>query len=135
MDKENNDEQNNDKKDEDNNEDDDDAPSDADQNDVLLRAMSFKESVKDELEGATAEREIAILSELSHPNIIRLLHEYKPASTGAVGRYMALSFVEGPDVGARKKLGVEDEAGLTEYVSSYALISDAYGVGATLGEI
>ena len=36
---------------------------------------------------------------------------------------------------ARKKLGVEDEAGLTEYVSSYALISDAYGVGATLGEI
>ena len=57
-------------------------------------------SIQTECQGATAAREMAILSELSHPNIVRLLHGYDPASERAKGRYMALSFVNGPDVGA-----------------------------------
>ena len=32
-------------------------------------------SIANENDGATAEREIAILSEMNHPNIIRLLHD------------------------------------------------------------
>ena len=49
-------------------------------------------------EGATAAREIAILSELSHPNIIKLLDAYDPASAEAKGRYMVMSYIDGPDV-------------------------------------
>lgn len=56
-------------------------------------------SIQNENEGATAAREIAILSELNHPNIIKLLHDYAPASPAARGRYMALSYVNGPDIG------------------------------------
>lgn len=32
-------------------------------------------------------------------NIIKLLHDYEPASACAKGRYMALSYVQGPDLG------------------------------------
>lgn len=56
-------------------------------------------SIEHESEGATAEREMAILRNLNHPNIIRLLHDYAPASDEAKGRYMALSYVNGPDIG------------------------------------
>ena len=49
-------------------------------------------------EGATAAREIAILSELSHPNVIKLLDAYDPASAEAKGRYMVMSYIDGPDV-------------------------------------
>eukprot|EP00584_Thalassiosira_punctigera_P012474 CAMPEP_0172569714 /NCGR_PEP_ID=MMETSP1067-20121228/124705_1 /TAXON_ID=265564 ORGANISM="Thalassiosira punctigera, Strain Tpunct2005C2" /NCGR_SAMPLE_ID=MMETSP1067 /ASSEMBLY_ACC=CAM_ASM_000444 /LENGTH=403 /DNA_ID=CAMNT_0013361605 /DNA_START=49 /DNA_END=1260 /DNA_ORIENTATION=- len=56
-------------------------------------------STQNENEGATAAREMAILGELNHPNIIRLLHGYEPASPTAKGWYMALSYVDGPDLG------------------------------------
>ena len=55
-------------------------------------------SILTENEGATAEREIAILSELSHPNIIKLLDAYEPASDTAKGRYIVMSYINGPDV-------------------------------------
>jgi serine/threonine protein kinase len=50
-------------------------------------------------EGATAAREMAILNEMNHPNIIHLLHDYEPVSASAKGRYMALTYVQGPDLG------------------------------------
>lgn len=56
-------------------------------------------SIQNENEGATAAREMAILSELNHPNIINLLHDYEPASASAKGRFMALSYIQGPDLG------------------------------------
>mmetsp|Transcript_1329 Transcript_1329/g.2608 ORF Transcript_1329/g.2608 Transcript_1329/m.2608 type:complete len:438 (-) Transcript_1329:58-1371(-) len=56
-------------------------------------------SIKTDKEGRTAAREIAILQEMNHPNIIRLLRNYEPASSTARGRYLALSFVQGKDVG------------------------------------
>mmetsp|Transcript_11147 Transcript_11147/g.23803 ORF Transcript_11147/g.23803 Transcript_11147/m.23803 type:complete len:430 (-) Transcript_11147:241-1530(-) len=56
-------------------------------------------SITNESEDATAMREMAILSDLNHPNIIHLLHDYEPASASAKGRYMALSYVNGPDLG------------------------------------
>jgi len=56
-------------------------------------------SIQNENEGATAAREMAILSELDHPNIIKLLHDYEPASASAKGRFMALSYIRGPDLG------------------------------------
>lgn len=55
--------------------------------------------IHNEEEGATAAREMAILKELNHPNIVELLHDYEPASPEASGRYMALSYVQGPDIG------------------------------------
>ena len=55
-------------------------------------------SILTENEGATAAREIAILSELSHPNVIKLLDAYDPASSTAKGRYMVMSYIDGPDV-------------------------------------
>ena len=67
-------------------------------------------SIRNAQEGATAEREIAILNEMNHPNIIRLIHAYEPASADAKGRYMAVSYVNGPDLGqlleARGALGL-----------------------------
>ena len=56
-------------------------------------------SIANENDGATAEREIAILAEMDHPNIIRLLHDYEPASAAAKGRYMTLSYINGSDLG------------------------------------
>lgn len=56
-------------------------------------------SIETDKEGRTAAREIAILQEMNHPNIIRLLRNYEPASSTARGRYLALSFVQGKDVG------------------------------------
>lgn len=55
-------------------------------------------SILTENEGATAAREIAILSELSHPNVIKLLDAYDPASDTAKGRYMVMEYINGPDV-------------------------------------
>ena len=55
-------------------------------------------NIRTENEGATAAREIAILSELSHPNIIKLLDAYEPASDTAKGRYMVMALINGPDV-------------------------------------
>ena len=56
-------------------------------------------SIENEQEVRTAAREIAILEELNHPNIIQLLKGYEPASPDALGRYLALSFVEGKELG------------------------------------
>ncbi|KAL7539503.1 hypothetical protein ACHAWF_006427 [Thalassiosira exigua] len=63
--------------------------------DVAIKGVG----IGNENEGATAAREMAILSELNHPNIIKILQDYEPASASAKGRYMALQFVNGPDIG------------------------------------
>jgi len=70
-----------------------------DENGKHLQVAIKGVSTQNENEGATAAREIAILSEMNHPNIINLLHDYESASSSAKGRYMALSFVDGPDLG------------------------------------
>lgn len=62
-------------------------------------------STQSKNESATAAREIAILAELKHPCIIKLMHGYEPASPTAKGRYMALSYVSGPDLGAVLEAG------------------------------
>ncbi len=54
--------------------------------------------ITNEKEERTADREIAILQEMNHPNIIRLVRSYEPVPN-ASGRYLALSYVPGKDVG------------------------------------
>jgi serine/threonine protein kinase len=57
-------------------------------------------SINSDKKGRTASREIAILKELCHPNIIRLVRDFQPASPTAEGRYFALAYVnKGKDVG------------------------------------
>ena len=57
-------------------------------------------SIKSDNAGRTAAREIAILKELHHPNIIQLVRDFEPASPTAEGRYFALAYVnKGKDVG------------------------------------
>lgn len=83
-------------------------------------------SVQTEAEGATAAREIAILRALRHPNIVSLCHDYAPASPQAKGRYMALSFVDGPDLGCllekRGALGLR----LSQTIASHLIAAVAY---------
>ncbi len=83
-------------------------------------------SVRTQNEGAVAAREIAILSQLNHPNIIRLLRGYEPVSEDAKGRYMVLSFVDGPDIGelleARGALGIP----LTQLITKHLISAVAY---------
>ena len=68
-----NDDENNDKKDDDNNDDADDAPSDADPNDVLLRAMSFKESGNASFKSSDMEN--AARSYRKGTNLLKKLNE------------------------------------------------------------
>ncbi|KAL3785319.1 hypothetical protein HJC23_008883 [Cyclotella cryptica] len=83
-------------------------------------------SILTEHEGATAEREIAILSELSHPNIIKLLDAYEPASNTAKGRYIVMSYINGPDLGelleARGALGLP----LAQLIARHLISAVAY---------
>lgn len=83
-------------------------------------------SIESETEGATAAREMAILSELRHPNVIRMLHGYEPASPGARGRYMALSYVEGPDLGDVLEHGGALSLGVAQLVARDLISAVAY---------
>ncbi len=82
-------------------------------------------SINNENEERTAVREIAILQEMNHPNIIRLLRSYEPTSN-ARGRYLALSFVQGKDVGelleARGALAVS----LAQLITRHLISAVAY---------
>ena len=83
-------------------------------------------SIESEAEGATAAREMAILSELSHPNIIRLLHGYEPAGPDAKGRYMALGYVDGPDLGDVLEHGGALSLGVARLVARDLISAVAY---------
>mmetsp|Transcript_21877 Transcript_21877/g.45136 ORF Transcript_21877/g.45136 Transcript_21877/m.45136 type:complete len:365 (+) Transcript_21877:158-1252(+) len=89
-------------------------------------------SIRTQNEGAVAAREIAILSQLNHPNIIRLLRGYEPVSEDAKGRYMVLSFVDGPDIGElleeRGALGIPLAQLITKHVISAVAYCHTRGV-------
>ena len=90
--------------------------------DVAIKGVS----TQTEAEGATAAREIAILREMNHPNVVRLLHDYEPASPEAKGRYMALSFVNGPDLGALLEARGAFGLPLAQLVARHLIAAVAY---------
>lgn len=82
-------------------------------------------SIKNEQEERTADREIAILQEMNHPNIIRLLRSYEPASN-ARGRYLALEFIKGKDVGELLDVRAALEVPLAQLIARHLISAVAY---------
>ena len=82
-------------------------------------------SIINEKEKRTADREIAILQEMNHPNIIRLLRSYEPAPN-ARGRYLALSFVDGKDVGELLEVRGALTISLAQMIARHLISAVAY---------
>ena len=82
-------------------------------------------SIRNEKEERTADREIAILQEMNHPNIIRLLRAYEPAPN-ARGRYLALSFVDGKDVGELLEVRGALTISLAQMIAKHLISAVAY---------
>ncbi len=82
-------------------------------------------SIKNEQEERTADREIAILQEMNHPNIIRLLRSYEAASN-AQGRYLALAFIKGKDVGELLDVRGALEVPLAQLIARHLISAVAY---------
>jgi len=83
-------------------------------------------SIQTENERRTAAREIAILQEVNHPNIIRLLRGYDPSSPTARGRYLALSFVRGKNVGELLEVRGALTVTLAQLIARHLISAVAY---------
>ena len=82
-------------------------------------------SITSEKEERTADREIAILQEMNHPNIIRLVRSYEPVPN-ASGRYLALSYVPGKDVGQILEVRGALALSLAQMIARHLISAIAY---------